>query len=173
VGRLPQRKVRVIVEREAHTRSSGHDRSLARRGWLRTGLLLLAATPLVVGAWALLSPRSFYGDFPSEGRYWVSVLGPYDEHLVRDVGALNLALCALLVFAAIVLEKRLVQAALVAWLVYAIPHFAFQLTPLHAFSLGDYLANVISLGLLVVLPLILLVLAVSYPRGTEDERPSG
>jgi hypothetical protein len=55
-------------------------------------------------------------------------LGPYDEHLVRDVGALNLALCALLVFAAVVLEKRLVQAALVAWLVYAIPHFAFHLT---------------------------------------------
>ena len=80
-------------------------------------MLLLAATPLVVGVWALLLPRSFYDDFPSEGRDWVSALGPYDEHLVRDVGALNLALCALLVFAAVVLEKRLVQAALVAWLV--------------------------------------------------------
>jgi len=32
------------------------------------------------------------------------------------VGALILALCAPLVFAAIVLEKRLVEAVLVAWL---------------------------------------------------------
>lgn len=144
-----------------------------RSGWLRTGLLLLAATPLVVGVWALLLPRSFYDDFPSEGRDWVSALGPYDEHLVRDVGALNLALCALLVFAAVVLEKRLVQAALVAWLVYAIPHFAFHLTTLYVFSLGDYLANAISLGLLVLLPLILLVLSGSYLRETEDGGTSG
>lgn len=122
----------------------------------------------MVGAWALLLPRSFYDDFPSAGRDWVSALGPYDEHLVRDVGALNLALCALLVFAAIALEKRLVQAALVAWLVYVIPHFAFHLTTLHALSFGDYLANVISLCLLILLPLALLVLAGSYPRKTED-----
>lgn len=100
-------------------------------------------------------------------------MGPYDEHLVRDVGALNLALCALLVFAAVVLEKRLVQAALVAWLVYAIPHFAFHLTTLYVFSLGDYLANAISLGLLVLLPLILLVLSGSYLRETEDGGTSG
>jgi hypothetical protein len=144
-----------------------------RRGWLRTGLLLLAATPLMVGVWALLLPRSFYDDFPSEGRDWVSALGPYDEHLVRDVGALNLALCALLVFAALVLEKQLVQAGLIAWLVYAILHFAFHLTTLYAFSLGDYLANAISLGLLGLLPLVLLVLSGSYLRETEDGGTSG
>lgn len=173
MGGLPQQKVRVVIEREARTRSSGQDQSSPRRGWLRTGLLLLAATPLVVGARAGPTPRSFYDDFPSEGRNWVSALDPYDEHLVRDVGALNLALCALLVFAAIVLEKRLVQAALVAWLVYAIPHFAFHLTTFHAFSFGDYLANVISLGLLVVLPLVLLVLVGTYSRFREDDGPSG
>jgi hypothetical protein len=141
------------------------------RGWLRTGLLLLAAMPLVVGVWTLFLPRSFYDDFPSEGRDWVSALGPYDEHLVRDVGALNLALRALLVFAALVLEKRLMQAALVAWLVYAMPHFAFHLTSLHAFSFGDYLANAISLGLLVLLPLVLLVCAGSNAQETEDGGP--
>ena len=136
-------------------------------------MLLLAATPLVVGVWALLLPRSFYDDFPSEGRDWVSALGPYDEHLVRDVGALNLAHCALLVFAAVVLEKRLVQATLVAWLVYAIPHFAFHLTTLYAFSLGGYLPNAISLGTLVLLPLVLLLLSGSYLRETEDGGTSG
>src|SRR3712207_2072212 len=55
--------------------------------WLRAGLLLLASAPLVVGMWALLVPHSFYDDFPLPGRNWVSTLGPYNEHLVRDVGA--------------------------------------------------------------------------------------
>lgn len=66
------------------------------KGWLRGGLLLLAASALTVGLWTLLVPRSFYDDCPLPGRNWVSALGPYNEHLVRDVGALNLALGVLL-----------------------------------------------------------------------------
>lgn len=39
-------------------------------GWgIRLGLLLLAASALPVGLWALLSPRSFYEDFPAAGRH--------------------------------------------------------------------------------------------------------
>jgi len=132
------------------------DQNTARRNWLQPGLLFLAAVPLVVGTWALLLPRSFYDDFPSAGRYWVSALGPYNEHLVRDVGAMNLALGVLLLCAALVLERRLTQVSLVAWLVYAVPHFVFHLITFYAFSFGDYLANIVSLGLLVLLPLVLL-----------------
>jgi hypothetical protein len=102
---------------------------------LRVGMLLLAAVSLVVGVWALLVPRCFYDDFPLSGRDWVSTLGPYNEHLVRDVGALNLALGMLLVLVAVLLEGRLVQVSLVASLVYAVPHFVFHLTTGHAFSL--------------------------------------
>ena len=79
----------------------------ARALWLRSGLILLATAGMVVGVWALLAPQSFYDDFPGGGRSWVSVFPPYNEHLVRDVGGLNLALAVLLVFAAIILERRL------------------------------------------------------------------
>jgi hypothetical protein len=41
-------------------------------------------------------------------------LGPYNEHLVRDVGALNLALGVLLASAAILLERRLARVSLLA-----------------------------------------------------------
>jgi hypothetical protein len=125
--------------------------------WLRAGLVLLASASLVVGVWALLLPRSFYDDFPLPGREWVSTLGPYNEHLVRDVGALNLALGVLLATAAILLERRLVQVSLVAYLVYAVPHFVFHLTTGHTFSLGDNLANMFTLGIAVLIPLVLLV----------------
>ena len=82
-------------------------------------MLFLAATTLNGSIWALPFPRSFYVDFPSPGRDWVSTLGPYDEHLVRDYGALNLALGILLVATTIFLQRRLIQVALVAWLGYA------------------------------------------------------
>jgi hypothetical protein len=128
------------------------------KGWLRGGLLILAVSALTVGLWALVAPRSFYEDFPLPGGAWVSTLGPYNEHLVRDVGELNLALGVLLVMAAVLLEQRLVQVSLVAYLVYAVPHFVYHASTGHAFPLGDNIANLITLGIAVLLPLVLLVL---------------
>ena len=59
---------------------------------------------LGVGFQALFTPRSFYDDFPI-GRGWVAMDGPYNQHLVRDVGSLNLAL-VVLVFAALIVSTR-------------------------------------------------------------------
>ena len=68
-----------------------------RERWLRAGIALLAAAFGAVGFWAQLAPQSFYDDFPGGGGTWVSALPPYNEHLVRDVGGLNLALVLLLI----------------------------------------------------------------------------
>ena len=46
-----------------------------------------------LGIYAAFFPRAFYDDFPF-GRRWVAHDGPYNEHLVRDFGAMNLALAA-------------------------------------------------------------------------------
>lgn len=147
-----------------------------REAWLRSGLLFLAAGSILVGAWALFLPRSFYEDFPATGRHWVSSLPPYNEHLVRDVGSLNLALGVLLATAAILLGRRLVRVSLVAWLVNAVPHFVFHLTELDALSFGDALGNSVTLGIAVLLPLGLFVLAGSVgPNGVSSgsRRPAG
>ena len=55
---------------------------------------LLAISALVLGFWAAFDPRGFYANFPGGGRHWVSADGPYNEHLVRDFGSLNLGLAA-------------------------------------------------------------------------------
>jgi hypothetical protein len=137
----------------------------AHRGLLRGGLLLLAANPLAGGLWALILPRSFYEDFPLPGRDWVSTLGPYNEHLIRDYGALNLALAVLLVGAAILLERHLVQVALVTWLVFATPHLVFHIGQTHHFSARSNVEQLGGLILVVLLPLFLLFFAV--PRGSK------
>lgn len=135
--------------------NSKHDRGSAGRNDLRIGLLFLAATSLSAGLWALFVPRSFYEDFPLPGWDWVSTLSPYNEHLVSDYGAMNLALGVLLVAVAVFLERRLVQVALVVWLAYAAPHFVFHLGQVHHFSLFDNLLQLGALGFVVLLPLIL------------------
>ena len=142
--------------------NTAHDRRQVRRSWLRIGLLFVAATPLAGGFWALLFPRAFYEDFPLPGSGWVSTLGLYNEHLVRDYGALNLAVAVMLLAAAVLLERRLAQVALIAWLVFEVPHFVFHVGQTHHFSAGSNLAQLSGLALLIVLPLILLFL---LPQG--------
>jgi cellulose synthase/poly-beta-1,6-N-acetylglucosamine synthase-like glycosyltransferase len=127
-----------------------------QRRWLRGGLAVLAVTPAFVGIWATISPRGFYDQFPGAGHHWVSAVSTYDEHLVRDVGALYLGSLVLLAFAFAWLERRLVQAALVSYAVAAVPHLAYHTTTLDNFSTGDAVAEIAGLALNVVLPLGLL-----------------
>ena len=142
-------------------------RRQVRRTWLRIGLLFVAATPLAGGFWALLFPRAFYEGFPLPGSDWVSTLGPYNEHLVRDYGALNLAMAVLLLAAGVLLERRLMQVALLSWLVFEVPHFIFHVGQTHHFPPGSNLAQLGGLGLLILLPLVLLFLPPQKGAGRD------
>lgn len=139
---------------------------------VRVLLVLMAVPSVLVGLWALLAPRSFFDDFPGAGRHWVSADGPYNEHLVRDVGSLNLALVVVIVAAAVVLTRTLVRTAAVATLVYAIPHFAYHAAHTDLYETSDSVATLFSLGLAVVLPIILLVV-VSRPEGGQVRQERG
>jgi len=128
----------------------------AQRRLLRGGIAVLAVTPASVGLWATIAPHSFYADFPGAGHSWVSAVSTYDEHLVRDVGALYLGLLVLLALAWVWLDRRLVQAALAAYAVAALPHLVYHLTALENFSTGDAIAEIAGLALNLLLPLWLL-----------------
>ena len=130
---------------------------------LRVGLLILAVTQALVGVWALPAPRPFYDGFPLPGHPWVALLPPYNEHLVRDVGAFNLALTVVLVAAAWTLDRTLVRVALVALLVYALPHTVFHAGHLAGFPPGDALGQTLGTGLHLILTASLLVLTWRLP----------
>jgi hypothetical protein len=100
---------------------------------LRVVLGMLTVSAATVGTWAAFAPRSFYDDFPGLGQVWVAVDGPYNEHLVRDVGSLNLALCVVTVCALLTLARSTVVASALAWLAYGVPHFVY-----HARHLGPF-----------------------------------
>jgi len=122
-------------------------------------LLLLAIPTLELGIWATLAPQSFFNSFPGGGRHWVAVDGPFNEHLVRDFGALNLALAVLLIVALVVGSRLLVTTAAVSALVFAVPHSLYHFFNLQVLDSSDQIANVISLAITIALPLAIIVLA--------------
>lgn len=124
---------------------------------IRCALAALAVASLPVGLWAAVAPRGFYDDFPGGGRTWVAVDGPYNEHLVRDFGSLNLALTVLTVTALVTLGRVVVLAAAGAWLAYSAPHLVYHARHLDVYDTSDKVANMLALSLTVALPLVVLV----------------
>jgi len=123
---------------------------------LRAGLVVVSIPAAQLAIWATVAPRSFYDDFPGGGRAWVSPSGPYNEHLVRDVGAFNIGLLVVAILAAVTLERRLVQASLLASIAAGTPHLIFHLTDTESLSTGDNIASLTGLFLIVAVPLALL-----------------
>lgn len=121
---------------------------------IRAGLGILALVELGLGLWTQFFPESFYRDFPTVG-----LTPPFSEHLMRDFGGATLGLAVVLGAAAWWLERRLVLAALVAYLVFAVPHFVFHLEHLAHATTADAAFLIVSLGGSVLLPVALLVVA--------------
>jgi hypothetical protein len=134
------------------------DHVTRNRGALRFLLLALAVPQGLIGLWAMVAPRSFHDDFPVGTEGWVDVLGPFDEHLVTDVGALFVALGFLLAFAAVRLRRETVLVATVAWLIFAIPHFAWHVFHLEPYDTADAIANTATLTWTVAGGLLILFL---------------
>ncbi len=113
----------------------------------RAALVVVAAGSAVVGLWAQAFPRSFYDDFPGMGRAWVAVDGPFNEHLVRDVGGLNLGLAFVAILALVTGSTLLARAAGGAALLYGAPHLLYHATHLDPYDTGEAVAMLGSLGM--------------------------
>jgi hypothetical protein len=117
----------------------------------RAALLFLFLAAALIGLTAAAAPRTFYDDFPFLA-HWVELLPPYNEHLVTDVGALYLGFAVLFAWAAWTLERTLVRAVCVAWLLTATIHLVFHSAHLAGFSTADAIAELSSLALLLAPP---------------------
>jgi len=113
----------------------------------RVGLGSLFVAALAIGLTATVAPRSFYDDFPFVAQ-WVELLPPYNEHLVTDVGGLYLGFAVLFAWAAWTLDRTLVHAVGVAWLLSATLHLLFHSGHLAGFGAADAIAELLTLALL-------------------------
>ncbi|MEU8893872.1 hypothetical protein [Streptomyces sp. NPDC048442] len=125
---------------------------MSARGWLRAGLVFLAAAQFAVGCWALLSPRSFF-DIPSVGMRM-----PYNAHLMMDYGAMSLATSVALGVGAATLQQAVVRTGLAVYLVFALPHLVIHIRMLHHLTPGERAPLLAALTAAAAIPLVLLTL---------------
>lgn len=118
-------------------------------GTTRVCLAAIAVFMAPAGLQATVAPRSFFEDFPV-GRGWVAAEGgAYDEHLVRDVGVLFLALIVVTLWAA--WRGEFVVPVAAAWLIQGIGHFAYHVGHLDGLAGVDRIGLVVSLAAIPVL----------------------
>jgi hypothetical protein len=139
-------------------------------GRVRLMLWILAFSAFGVGVQAEFFPRSFYDDFPF-GRGWVAMDGRYNEHLIRDVGALNLALLVLTIGAIVVGSRAISRITAVSWFVYSAPHLVYHLRHLTMVMPGvDKVGIVVSLSVPVVASIVMLFDRPRVPPAIVDVR---
>lgn len=118
---------------------------------MRAGLAFLALVQAAVGGWILVAPASFFAN------PWVHLHLPYNEHLLLDYGAMNLAIAVLLVLA--LRRPTLVVPALWVYLVHAALHVAIHVRFMGHLPAGQSALLAGALSALVVVAAALLLLA--------------
>ncbi|QJU55196.1 hypothetical protein SCB71_19380 [Herbiconiux sp. KACC 21604] len=127
----------------------------------RVVLWFLSALAAVIGVWSMVFPLEWYETFPDGSATWgfgpwIRLDGPFNEHLIRDVGAMYLALAGAGTVAALSRSLTAARAVAVAWIVFSAPHLVYHLGHLHGLATLDAVAEPISLALTLVLPIPLL-----------------
>ncbi|UOZ10609.1 hypothetical protein [Amycolatopsis sp. WQ 127309] len=124
----------------------------------RVLLVFSGVVEAVTGIWPLVTPSGFYQDFPGFRTGWVSMDGPFNEHLLRDFGGLNLALAALLIGAAVIGTTAVARLAAVAMVLFGLPHFLYHLGHVSHFDQVDQVLIIATTGLGAVVPIVLLLI---------------
>jgi hypothetical protein len=125
---------------------------MIRRHIEQIALWLIALFMMPAAIQATLAPRSFFDDFPL-GRGWIAQGGePFNEHLVRDVGGLFLAM--IIVTVCVAWGHGSSRGVAIAWLVQGTLHLVFHVRHLHGFNSTDKVGLI---GSLVTIPILAIV----------------
>jgi hypothetical protein len=120
---------------------------------LRSGMWFLTVVEFAVGVVATFAPRVFYDYVP-----WVDLAPPFSEHLMRDYGAMNLALGLVTGVAAITMHRVMVRTSLAAYLLFAVLHLLFHVSHHEHYTTSQAIGETTALTIAVLLPIVLLAL---------------
>jgi hypothetical protein len=135
-------------------------------------LAWFALSGLILGCWQELFPASFYADFPGPGHHWISPDGPYNEHLVRDVGQGNLAVGTVAFVALLTGVGWLARAVGLAAVVANVPHQVYHQANVSVLpSTTDQVLQSLTLSAVSMAAIALTVLAFRLPAEPPPTAP--
>lgn len=124
------------------------------------------------GVWQQASPGSFYDDFPGFGMHWVDIDGPYNEHLMRDVGQFNLAFGVLALTALLIGGVWLARVTGMVAVVAAVPHQIYHSSHLDILpNLAEQVLQTTTLSFVSITAIALTVLAFRLPVPQHEAAP--
>ena len=131
---------------------------------VRLLLAWFALFGLTLGCWQAFFPASFHADFPGLGHHWVSPNGPYNEHLLPDVGQGNLAVGTVALVALLTGVVWLARAVGLAALVANLPHRLYHQAHVSVLpTTTDQVLQSVSLAAVSVAAVALVVLTFRLP----------
>lgn len=131
---------------------------------IRIGLAILFLDELVVGAWNAISPETFYRYFPT-----VDLAPPFSEHYARDFGGATLGIALLLGIAFFKPKAHFVIPAVLAYSIFAVPHFFFHLAHLEGASTGEAIALTAANAIVALLGIAIIALTIARDRRIEQK----
>ena len=130
------------------------------------------AASFVIGLWQAVFPVSFYADFPGMGHHWVSPDGPYNEHLLRDVGLGNLAVGTVALVALLTGVLWVARAVGLAVVVLNLPHQLYHQAHVSVLpSTTDQVLQSVSLAAVSLTAIALVVLTFRSPAASSSTTP--
>lgn len=143
---------------------------------VRLGIFATLAVPqLVIGAWAVIAPRSWFESFPGLDPRLVAAEPPFNMHLATDTGAGFVATGVALAVAAVWGHRVAVQMALLTFATFAVPHTLYHaLHPAPGLTGAEDVVNVLVLASGPALAAVFAWLTRSTPEtgGTSGARPA-
>lgn len=119
--------------------------------WVRLAVVALGLPTLFTGAWAIVSPQSWFDDFPGWDPRLVAALPPYNEHLATDAGGGLFASGVVLVTAAWFATRPAMKVGLLGYAAFTLPHTVWHVVnPADALTGSEDLVNSITLVFSVV-----------------------
>lgn len=139
---------------------------------VRACMAALAALYLWWGAWAWWKLKQFFTTFPGFGHHWTAAYPPYNEHLLKDLGATFLTLGFILVVGAAVRSRAARLLALFAVLVFNALHLQFHAANRGHMPSVEFQLSLLALTLGAFVPVALLVVDWLAHRA-KVSRPGG
>jgi hypothetical protein len=118
--------------------------------------VVIGAIAVLMGGWAFFRPASFFADFPFPGADWVSTLGTYNEHLMRDFGSAQIGLGLAGVIVGVRRSRIGISAVLWGTVVFGSLHFGYHVGTFGTFDTISAASQAAALFAFIVIPLVLL-----------------